>query len=73
MQRERTLWEKGDVRVGELVFGKDGKVKRRRFAEMKGAIAIIVPVEKDAVYLIREYRPLQRRTVLRLPAVSTVS
>lgn len=68
MRQERTLWERGDVRVGELVFGRDGKAKRRRFVEIKGPVAVIVPVDKDAVYLIREYRPLLRKTVLRLPA-----
>ncbi len=68
MRRERTLWEKDDVRVGELVFGKGKKTKKRRFVELKGGVAIIVPVEGDSVYLIKEYRSLIKRTVWRLPA-----
>ena len=69
MQNEKkTVWENDDVKVSELIFRKDKKIRKRSFIELKRRATMVIPIEKNSVYLLREYRPLLKKTVWRLPA-----
>jgi ADP-ribose pyrophosphatase len=65
---KKVIWKKGGVEVGELKFKKGKKIIIKEFIELKRKVVIIVPLEEDYVYLLREYRPLLKKTVWRVAA-----
>lgn len=66
--QKKILWTKDNVSVGELIFKENNKTKIKQYVELKRRIVLIVPIEKNSVYLLKEYRPLLGKTVWRLPA-----
>jgi len=66
--QKKIIWKKDNVSVGELIFKENNETKIKQYIELKRKVILIVPIEKDSVYLIKEYRPLIGKTVWRLPA-----
>tara|TARA_Y100000310_G_scaffold302118_1_gene339163 strand:+ start:694 stop:1197 length:504 start_codon:yes stop_codon:yes gene_type:complete len=66
--QKKTIWEKEGILVGELSFNQDDKIKKKKFVELKRRVILVVPIDEDSVYLLKEYRPLLERTVWRVPA-----
>jgi len=66
--RKKIIWEKDDIVVGEFSFADKQKTKTKKYIEFKRGIVLVVPVEKNSVFLLREFRPLIGKTVWRVPA-----
>ena len=66
--QKKTIWEKEGILVGELSFNQDDKIKKKKFVELKRRVILVVPIDEDSVYLLKEYRPLLEKTVWRVPA-----
>lgn len=66
--QKKMIWKKDDIAVGELIFKENNKTKIKKFIELKRRVVLVVPIDKDFVYLLKEYRPLLGKTVWRVPA-----
>ncbi len=66
--QKKIVWEKDGILVGKLIFEENKKTKEKSYIELKRNVVLVVPVEGDFVYLLKEYRPLLGKTVWRVPA-----
>lgn len=66
--QKKIVWENDSVAVGELVNDNGEQINNRSFVELKNKVALIVPIDGDNVYLLKEYRSLMGKTVWRVPA-----
>lgn len=66
--QKKIVWEKDNVAVGELTYNNGEQIKKRSFVELRNKVVLIVPIDDDDVYLLKEYRPLMGKTVWRVPA-----
>ena len=49
-------------------FKKKHEIKTKQFINLRRNVVLIVPIDQEGVYLLREYRPLLGKTVWRVPA-----
>lgn len=60
--------EPENLSVGVLIFKNKDKLKAKQYIDLKRKVVLIVPIDGDSVYLLREHRPLLGKTVWRVPA-----
>lgn len=66
--QKKIIWERDNIAIGEISFKDNGKTKIKEYIELKRCVVLIVPIDKNYIYLLKEYRPLLGKTVWRVPA-----
>jgi ADP-ribose pyrophosphatase len=68
VKAQKKAVKRDTIRVGEIVFKEKKKTKTKQYIELRRKVILIVPIEKNYVYLLKEYRPLLGKIVWRVPA-----